>query len=174
MNKPKPSSPANELLGTLLLFGLLAWMLQSCIFPSDAARARTEARAANELANEQVREIGRQMAADRDAWLPPTGFTLTSVVSDSRGRPIKAGLKWLEQGQYSCDYGKSCWGLQVVAIDPCQSMYAEIAVLSRAGSNIGMANDVAVGSSAYQRVEFVFNTFEPAARSADIVKITCH
>jgi hypothetical protein len=173
VDKQQPDGAGNTTVGTIVMLVLFGFFVKTCFFPSEQTKATQASNTADELANEQVREIGRQMGAERDAWLPSTGFDLTNVVTDIRGRPVKAGIKWLSQGQYSCDYGQSCWGLEVIAIDPCQSLYAEIAILNRGGANIGMANDSAVGSAALQRVQFVFHTFESSAHSADLVKIVC-
>jgi hypothetical protein len=106
-----------------------------------------------------------RLAASRVPWYPK-GYS-----------EYETGIayKWLTYGQYSCTYSSSyCWGMSVISVTGCNSLYVEINILDSAGNNIGFTNDTTSGLRAGQSAKLIFDSFEDAADKAQVSKISCY
>lgn len=127
----------------------------------------------SEPTDEEIREMGRKWAAEDEAWQPPKGFQVTDDMLDLRGRPVKAAIRWLKPSEYDCEIADKCWGLEVIPIQYCKRIYAEVALLGASDTNIGMTNDASTEVKGKTKVRFVFETFEKRAQSARLAQLTC-
>ena len=83
--------------------------------------------------------------------------------------------RWLEDNEYKCTLGDSCWGMMVIAKDGCsRSLYAEISILDKNEVQIGYTNDTASQALPMQKTKLIFNTFEDDAHTARLSKISCY
>lgn len=108
--------------------------------------------------------------APQSAWTPPSGFQLTETDSF---RPVRVGYRWLENREFSCDYGDMCFGAEFVSEKPCDFFYAALSLLDSSGANVGMTNDTTTGVKEGQRVVMVFRTYEKRARAAELSRVSC-
>lgn len=123
--------------------------------------------------DEEIRQMGRKWAAEDEAWQPPKGFELTDEMRDLRGRPVRAAIRWLKPSQFDCEIADTCWGVEVIPVQYCKRIYAEIALLNAQGTNVGMTNDAATDVKAKTKARFVFETFEKSAHNGRISELIC-
>lgn len=127
----------------------------------------------SEPSDDEIRAMGRQWAAEDAAWQPPKGFEITDEMSDLRGRPVRAAVRWLKPSEYNCEIADRCWGLEVIPIQYCKRIYAEVTLLNSGDTNIGMTNDASSEVKGKTKARFVFETFENAAQSARLSELVC-
>jgi hypothetical protein len=83
--------------------------------------------------------------------------------------------RWLEDNEYKCTLGDSCWGMMVIAKDGCnRSLYAEVSILDKNKVQIGYTNDAASQALPMQKTKLIFNTFEDDAHTARLARISCY
>lgn len=102
-----------------------------------------------------------------ESW-NPEGY---SVVAPDQG----IAVRWLDSGEYKCEYYDWCWGMEVISRWGCpSSLYAEINLLNKNGVNIGWTNDSTQGLRAGDKAILVFGTYEASAESARLADISCY
>ena len=80
--------------------------------------------------------------------------------------------KWVDR---SCSYYSGrCNHMDVVSAVGCSSLYVEVNFLDASGSVVDWSNDTARGLAAGQTAKLEFVTFGDAARSADLVEVSCY
>jgi hypothetical protein len=80
--------------------------------------------------------------------------------------------KWVDR---SCSYYSGrCNHMDVVSAVGCSSLYVEVNFLDASGSVVDWSNDTARGLSAGQTAKLEFVTFGDAAKSADLVEVSCY
>lgn len=160
--------------GAALFVSLCSFFLSTCFGePKDTPAPYVISNTIPQPSDEEIREMGRQWAREDEAWQPPTGFSLTDVATDREGDALKAWVRWLDTNEFDCSVGDKCWGAEVIAMQYCDSIYAEASLLNSKGTNIGMSNDTSSSVAAKKKVRFVFETFENGAKSIELTKIRC-
>lgn len=104
----------------------------------------------------------------------PKGFEYSFDVTDLRGQRVVAVFKWLKPSEYSCGYGDACWAIEVIPLKDCENMYAELVLLDKSQTNVGMTNDTTGAVAARSKARFVFQTYEETASTARIGEIKCY
>jgi len=119
-------------------------------------------------------EEQRQKASDElaskysvtPAWYP-SDFNLFSDDANIAWR-------WLENNEFSCSIGDSCWGMLVIAQDGCpSSLYAEVSILDSSGTQIAYSNDSLSVAAPMQKNKLTFESFDSSANTARLTKISC-
>jgi hypothetical protein len=82
--------------------------------------------------------------------------------------------RWLNNKEYECT-GDSCWGMMIIAKDGCKSnLYAELSILDKSDVQVGYTNDSVSSALPMQKSKLIFNSYEDAANSARLSKISCY
>jgi len=104
-------------------------------------------------------------AAPKSIWYP-SGYNLYSD---------NVAWQWAANTTFQCSYSSgSCWAVNLVAKDGCPTgIYAEIAILDRQGVQIDYTNATNTNVPPLQKVRLTFDTFNEAANSARLTKVSC-
>ena len=101
------------------------------------------------------------------SWMP----------SDFTGYPSDDNIawRWATTKETNCSYSSgSCWAAMVITRDGCPSgIYAEIAILDKAGVQIDYTNDTTTRVLPNTKVKLTFDTFNEQAERAQIGEIRC-
>ena len=160
---PEPPTPGTEhtrgqklaLLGVIL--AIVGWFSYVAL-SSDDDNMVTASEAADQLAA----SMGMSTTAEEE-WATVGFSELNSQVA----------WRWASD-EASCGRGPwGCWALEVEVQYGCSSLYAEVTVLDEDDRAIGYANDTIPGVKAGQRALLQFESYEKAAESARLNKITC-
>jgi len=84
--------------------------------------------------------------------------------------------RFLKYGsEYKCTlYGAYCWGIEIVAKNGCNNLYAELTIFDSADRNIGWTNDSATNVRAGEKVLLVFDSFEDGADKGRLSAVSCY
>ncbi len=109
-----------------------------------------------------------QAERDRPPWVLPAEYTQSAELSST------LAYQWSTPGSEECNTFESCFALNVVTRDGCETLNATITLLDSEGRNVGSeeerASDVRAGEVA--RVVFGFTTGN--VKSARIGKLRCY
>jgi hypothetical protein len=98
------------------------------------------------------------------SW-PPSGFQLAG---------LDVAFRFLKPGEVSCGgVGGVCYGMELVTLAGCSSLYVELTVLDASGANIGMTNDLRSNVRAGERVIMRFSSYDVGAKQARVEEVTC-
>lgn len=101
------------------------------------------------------------------SWVP-SNFNVWS-------EDFNVAYRWLEGNEFECDYGDSCWGMMIITKVGCpNSLYAELSILDKNDVQISYTNDSLSSALPLQKSKMVFRTYEVAAETARIAKISCY
>jgi len=83
--------------------------------------------------------------------------------------------RFLKGSEYKCTfYGASCWGIEIVAKNGCNNLYAELTIFDSADRNIGWTNDSATNVRAGKKAVLVFATYEDGADKGSLSEVSCY
>jgi len=83
--------------------------------------------------------------------------------------------RFLKGSEYKCTlYGGYCWGIEIVAKNGCNNLYAELTIFDSADRNIGWTNDSATNVRAGEKVVLVFDSFEDGADTGRLSEVSCY
>jgi len=115
---------------------------------------------------------------------PPTTTSSSSTTTTEEWNPENytvvapeqgIAVRWLDSGDYKCDYYDWCWGMEVISRWGCSSsLYAEINLFDKNNVNVGWTNDTTQRLSPGDKAILVFGTYESTANSAKLAKISCY
>jgi hypothetical protein len=116
----------------------------------------------------------RQKTAE-NAWLPDDSFGVFEADAGLSTTPV--GFRWLKKsdGEYSCQYGNACWGMELVAKDGCpNNLYVELSLLDSNDVNVGLTNETTSSVPPGGIARMVFETYEDGAAKARVAEISCY
>jgi len=97
----------------------------------------------------------------------PKGF-------DTYSEDSNVAWRWLENNEFKCTVGDSCWGMLVIAQNGCpNSLYGEVSILDSSGTQISYTNDSLSVAMPMQKNKLIFDSFEPNANKARLARISC-
>jgi hypothetical protein len=124
----------------------------------DAAQAKVQEYGANEEA-----ALAQKSKAET-AWVPE-GMEVSSLDGAIAGQ-------WV--APEDCGRGQRCWTMEIVSRDGCANLYAEVALTTADGVNVGYTNDATTGIQPGQRTRLDFVSYEAAATGATLTELKCY
>ena len=98
------------------------------------------------------------------AWVPD-GFTAFNN---------KVAYKYAESGSYTCPSRTRCIQMEVVSKDGCDSLYVAMAEVNSSGANVGYHKETRAGLAAGQKAILMPDTYNEAADTFRLSKISCY
>jgi hypothetical protein len=102
-----------------------------------------------------------------NSWIPSNFGTFSG--------DNNVAYRWLENDEFDCGYGDSCWGIMIMSKQGCPNgLYAELSILDRDDVQVGYTNDSVGSALPLQKTKMIFETFEDSAHSARVSDISCY
>lgn len=106
-------------------------------------------------------ETGSTSASDT-SWVPK-GYTPYDE---------NVAYRFRESSQINCGYRDSCWQIEVVSKNGCNSLYVELTRLGPNGENVGYTNDTTSNLNAGQKAVLTFSSYDDD-KTAKLSEINC-
>jgi hypothetical protein len=107
-------------------------------------------------------------AGSSDTFWAPTGFNVWS-------EDTNVAYRWAKNSEFKCQYGDYCNAILVISKNGCpNSLYAEIALLDSAGTQVGYDNDTASSIPSMGKAKLQFEYSDQGSETARITKISCY
>ncbi len=114
--------------------------------------------------NDTVNESEGKNTIKDTSWVPE-GFTAFNN---------KVAYKYAESGSYTCSRRTRCLQMEVVSKEGCDSLYVEMAEINSSGANVGYNNETTSGLAAGQKAILVLDSYNDAADTFRLSKISCY
>ena len=118
----------------------------------------------SELTKNAVNESEVKKAIKDTSWVPD-GFTTFNN---------KVAYKYAESGSYTCPSRTRCIQMEVVSKDGCDSLYVAMAEVNSSGANVGYHKETRAGLAAGQKAILMPDTYNEAADTFRLSKISCY